>query len=237
MRHTAIAVLLAVVAAAPAFGAETPKGFSGEAELGFVATDGNTQTQNLNAKAKVEHEAVHWRSEAHAEAVFASDTGGTTAERYYTSAKGNRKLDERAYLFLTGSWEKDRFSGFDWRVTEALGYGYRIVATDRTTLDLEAGPGARQSREEASGKTDSEAMARIHLDLEWKPGETSTFSEEATSEIGENSTVTRSVTALKAQVSGQLAMKVSFTVQNTSSVPAGVEHTDDETAVTLVYGF
>lgn len=236
MRHTAIPVVLALLAAAPAFGEET-KGFSGEAELGFVATDGNTQTQNLNAKAKVEHEATRWRSEAHAEAVLASDAGGTTAERYYTSAKGDRKLGERAYLFLTGSWEKDRFSGFDWRVTEALGYGHRLVATDRTTLDLEAGPGARQSREEATGKTDSEAMGRIHLGLEWKAGATSTFSEEATSEIGEDTTVTRSVTALKAQVAGQLAMKVSFTVQNTSSVPAGVEHTDSETAVTLVYGF
>jgi len=237
MRHTAITVVLALLAAAPAFGAETPKGFSGEAELGFVATDGNTQTQNLNAKGKVGHEATHWRTEGQAEAVLASDTGGATAERYLASAKTDRKLGERAYLFVTAAWEKDRFSGFDWRVTEALGYGYRLVATDRTTLDLEAGPGARQSRVEATGDTETETLGRIHLDLEWKPGDTSTFSEDATAEIGDQSTITRSVTALKAQVAGQLATKVSFTVKNTSSVPAGVEKTDYETAVTLVYGF
>jgi putative salt-induced outer membrane protein len=237
MRHTAIAVLLAVVAAAPAFAAETPKGFSGEAELGFVATDGNTQTQNLNAKAKIAHEATHWRTEGAAEAVLASDTGGATAERYFTSAKTDRKLGERAYLFVTASWEKDRFSGFDWRVTEALGYGYRLVATDRTTLDLEAGPGARESRVEATGEIQNEGMGRVHLNLEWKPADTSTLSEEATSEIGARSTVTRSVTALKAQVAGQLATKISFTVKNTTDVPPGVEKTDYETAVTLVYGF
>lgn len=237
MRYIAIGLVLAALTAAPAWGEDAPKGFSGEAELGFVATGGNTETQNLNAKAKVGHETERWRHEAQGETVLASDSDGATAERYFVTAKTERKLGERAYLFGTASWEKDLFSGYEYRVTEALGYGHRLVATDRVTLNLEAGPGARQSRVERSGTTDTEAMGRIALNAAWKATDTATLSEEATSEIGQDATVTRSVTALKTQVTGQLATKVRFTVKNTTDTPAGVEATDYETAVTLVYGF
>jgi len=237
MRYAAMGLVVAVLAAAPAWGEDAPQGFSGEAELGLVATGGNTETQNLNAKAKVGHEAEHWRSEGQAEAVLASDQDGATAERYLVTAKTDRKFGPRSYAFVTANWEKDLFSGYDYRVTEALGYGYRVVATDSVTLDLEAGPGARQSRVERADSTQSEAMARVALNLAWKASPTTTLSEDATSEIGEDSTVTRSVTGLKTQVAGELATKVTFTVKNTTDVPPGVEETDYETAVTLVYGF
>jgi putative salt-induced outer membrane protein len=237
MRYRAITVALALLAAAPAWGEEPPKGLSGEAELGLVATDGNTQTQNLNAKAKVAHEGTRWRNEAHGETVLASDDQGSTAERYFVAAKTDRKFGERSYVFVTANWEKDLFSGYEYRITEALGYGNRVVATDAVTLDLEAGPGARQSRVERSGTTDNEALGRVALNLEWKVSDTSTFTEDATSEIGSDATVTRSVTGLKTQVAGQLATKITFTVKNTTDVPPGVEETDYETAVTLVYGF
>jgi len=237
MRYTAMALALVAVTTAPAWGEEPPKGFSGEAELGYVATGGNTETQNLNAKTQVGHEAERWRSEGQAEVVLASDTDGATAERYFVSAKTDRKYGARAYVFVTAKWEKDLFSGYEYRVTEALGYGYRVVATDTVTVDLEAGPGARQSRVERSGTTDTETLGRVALNAAWKATATATLSEEATSEIGQDATVTRSVTALKTQVTGKLATKVRFTVKNTSDTPPGVEATDYETAVTLVYGF
>jgi putative salt-induced outer membrane protein len=237
MRFTAIGLALAVLAAAPAWGEDAPEGFSGEAALGFVSTGGNTETQNLNAGAKVGYESDHWRHEGKAETVLASDQDGATAERYFVTGKSDRKLGERAYVFGTASWEKDLFSGYEYRITEALGLGYRLVATDKVTLDLEAGPGARQSRVERSGTTDNEGMARVALNGEWKATDTATLSEEATSEIGNDATVTRSVTALKTKVTGKLAAKVQFTAKNTSDTPPGVESTDYETAVALVYAF
>ncbi|HGX93410.1 MAG TPA: DUF481 domain-containing protein, partial [Candidatus Tenderia sp.] len=71
----------------------------------------------------------------------------------------------------------------------------------------------------------------------WDVSKTSHFTQELVSDIGEDSTVTKSVTALKTQINGSLAMKLSYTLKNTSKVPTGKEKTDTETAVTLVYGF
>jgi len=63
------------------------------------------------------------------------------------------------------------------------------------------------------------------------------LSEHLTTEIGSDTTITRSVTALTAQLAGSLAMKLSFTARHISEVPASVKDMDTETAVTLVYGF
>lgn len=238
MRNGLLCVLLALAAptAAAAAPAEPP-GWSGEAELGAVFTGGNTETETVNAKASVANERDRWRHAAKGEAVLASDAGGTTAERYLVTGKSDLKLGPANYLFVTANWETDRFSGYDYRASEALGYGRRLLPGPPVTLDLEGGPGVRQSRLKNQGGVKSEALARLAGKLLWKISGTSSLTEDLTAEVGEDATITRSVTALKTQVAGQLATKVSLTVKNTSEVPAGVEKTDYETAVTLVYGF
>jgi putative salt-induced outer membrane protein len=71
----------------------------------------------------------------------------------------------------------------------------------------------------------------------WNITEHSKFSEDLTIEAGEDVTVTKSVTGLSAKINSSLATKLTYTVKNTSKVPAGVKKTDTEFAVTLVYGF
>jgi len=83
-----------------------------------------------------------------------------------------------------------------------------------------------------SGKTDSEATLRGAARTVSK---TSQFTEVLTVEGGEDVTVTKSVNGLSSQINGSLSMKTTYTYKNTSEAPLGVEDTDTETAVTLVY--
>ncbi len=211
--------------------------WSGEAELGVVATSGNTETQTINAKAKAENERDQWRHKLALEALNTENGGATSAERYNFSGQSNYKLTERQSLFGIVTYENDRFSGYDSRTTEALGYGARVVAQENLKLDIEAGLGARQSKLTVSGDTENEGVVHLAGNLAWDVSKTSHFTQELVSDIGEDSTVTKSVTALKTQINGSLAMKLSYTLKNTSKVPTGKEKTDTETAVTLVYGF
>ena len=80
-------------------------------------------------------------------------------------------------------------------------------------------------------------MLRLAGSLSWNISKTSHFTQDLSAEIGEDTTVSKSVTALKTQIDGSLAMKISYTIKHTSEVPADIEKTDSETAVTLVYGF
>lgn len=203
-------------------------------EIGFVKTAGNTETETLNAKAKAETEREKWRHTINLEALNSSDKSVATAERYMLSGQSSFKMGKKNFFFVLVSYEDDRFSGYEYRVTESVGYGRRVIGEPALTLDLEIGPGARQSKLD-SGDNEDELLARGAAKLMWKVSNTSKFTEDLSTEVGENVTVTKSVTALSAKVNGSLSTKLSYTIKNTSDVPPGIEKTDSEMAVTLVF--
>ena len=74
------------------FAEEAPKEqaknkYNGNVEVGFINTGGNTQTQTLNAKAKVVAEYDPWRQTLQLQALNSSDKKTTTAERYLAKLK------------------------------------------------------------------------------------------------------------------------------------------------------
>ena len=207
--------------------------WTGEIELGFVKTTGNTKTESTKVAAK---EVEKWRHSGNLEALKSSDNGNTTAERYFISGKTDYKFSKYEYWYATISYDDDRFSGFDYRVSESAGYGRRLIHEPDLTLDGEIGPGARQTKLD-NGDTESELLARLAGNLKWKISDNSEFSEDVFTEIGEDATVSKSETALKANINSSLAMKLSYTIKHTSEVPDGVEKTDTETVVTLVYNY
>lgn len=241
--HRIIVSVLAILVAstADAETAVTDSGaidttWKGNVEIGYVTTSGNTETESLNAKAKVETEREKWRHTINFEALNSSDQNVTTAERYMLSGQSSYKMGKKNFFYALVSYEDDRFSGYDYRVTESIGYGRRVIGEPNLTLDLEIGPGARQSKLD-TGETEDELMARGAAKLAWKVSATSKFTEDLSTEVGEDVTVTKSITALSAKVNSSLATKLTYTIKNTSDVPPGIEKTDTEMAVTLVYDF
>ena len=228
---------LSIVAQAEEQPEEKPKDkYKGNVELGYVNTTGNTETQTINAKAKVEANYAKWRQTVKLGALNNSDGDTTTAEKYYASLKTDYRFSQRNYAFGLIDYDNDRFSGFNYRTSISLGYGRRVIDETALWLDLEGGPGARFS-ELDSGESQDEFMFRLAGNLGWKISETSLSEQELSSDIGEDTTITRSVTALSAQIIGSLAMKLAYTLRHTSEVPADIKKTDTETSVTLVYKF
>ena len=203
-------------------------------EIGFVKTGGNTKTETLNAKAKAETEREKWRHTINLEALNSSDQTVSTAERYMISGQSSFKMGAKNFFFVLASYEDDRFSGYDYRVLESIGYGRRVLGDPALTLDLEIGPGARQSKLD-SGVNEDELMVRGAAKLMWQVSPTSKFTEDLSTDVGEDVTITKSVTALSAKINGSLSTKLTYTIKNTSDVPVGFEKTDSEMAVTLVY--
>jgi putative salt-induced outer membrane protein len=236
MLMSALAISTTASAGAFAEDAVNDNAWKGNVEIGFVTTDGNTKTETLNAKAKAETEREKWRHTINLEALNSSDHGVSTADRYLLSGQSNFKMGAKNFFYVLVSYENDNFSGYNYRLTESVGYGRRVIADPGLTLDLEIGPGARQSKLDSGDKED-ELMVRGAAKLAWKVSATSKFSEELSVDAGEDVTVTKSVTALSAKVNSSLATKLTYTLKNTSDVPPGIEKTDSEMAVTLVYDF
>jgi putative salt-induced outer membrane protein len=236
MSKAAIWIPIGLLAAGAAQAQATGSQWGGEAELGIVSTGGNTQTQTINAKGKAVNERDKWKHELTLEALNSQDSKVTTAERYSASGKSNYKLSLLDYVFGLVAYEDDRFSGYSWRASEVLGYGRHVINNQTLQLDLEAGPGARQSKLD-NGTDENEGLIRVFGALGWQLSKSAKFSEELGADFGDKATIAKSVTALKSQVNGNLAMKISHTVRYVSKVPAGIEKMDRETSVALVYSY
>ena len=213
------------------------------AELGYVSTSGNSETESLNAKAMVSTDREKWRHKGEITALKGSTTDQvtgveqTTAQKYTLMGQSDYKLGGKNFLFGVINYDDDKFSGFDYRVTEAIGYGRRVIEDADLIVDLEVGPGVRQSKLTATGEKDSEGLIRAAAKIDWTISKSSKLGEVLTVDAGEDVTITKSVTSLTSQIEGNLSMKVTFTYTNTSEVPVGIEETDTETGITLVYNF
>lgn len=212
-----------------------PASWKGEAELGYISTSGNTDTETLNAKAKAINERDKWKHTFIAEATKASDSGTVTAQRSFLSGKTAYKFGKKSYVFGLLEYEDDRFSGYDYQANLIIGYGQNLIKNDMLAWDAEIGAGTKQS-ELNTGEKSNEGIAYVGTEVDWKISKSASFNEKLTVESGD-ATITKSVSALKAKINSSLASKITYTVKHVSEVPVGVEKTDKELAVTLVYSF
>ena len=230
-------IVLTLVTAFSSHAEENTKSkWNGDAELGYSKTSGNSDTESLYLKGKIINEREKWRHTGTLEALNQSSDNATTAKRWYLTGKSDYKIDDLSYLFVLLSYEDDEFSGFEYQINEVFGYGFAAIKKDDIKLNLEAGVGARQSKP-FNGSSNSEVIARGAADLEWKISKTSVFTQLLSVEAGEDSTISRSVSALQLLIVGNLSAKLSHSIKHTSDVPAGIEKTDTVSLVTLAYKF
>ncbi len=210
--------------------------WSGKVVFGFLATDGNTENTSLNSGFEVGYATGKWAHLLDGLAINSTQDGDTTAEAYQLGWKTEYNFNETNYLFGRVNWRKDRFSGYDTQLSETLGYGRRLIDSGTHILNAEIGAGARQL-DLPDGTSENDAIVRAGLDYTWAMSETAEFTQDLILESGETNTYLESITALKAQLFGDVALVASYTIKNNSDVLPGVEETDTYTALSLEYAF
>lgn len=227
-----------------------------EAEFGLSTTSGNTSTQTFKSRLEVKQDLENWRNKYVLQSLFTrneveDDQGElverTAAEKYFGSAQGDYKLNKNnAAFFIFGEYDRNRFSGFEYQYTVALGYSDRLFTTDNSYLSYNIGPGVTVIKEEDDETTGMEMEAeetfvvRFLVEYVYQISENSKFTQNINTNYSPDSdenTKTRAITALTAQLNSSFALRASFTVDYNSQVPEEREHADTETAVTIVYSF
>jgi putative salt-induced outer membrane protein len=225
----------AALAQAPAAPPADP--LVGTVSLGYLSTNGNTESNNGNASMEATWDLDGpWKHDWTALAISARTDGITTAESYSAGYKAQRDFSETSYLFFSADWRQDRFSGYDRQVSQAVGYGRRLLDTERHMLSLEGGAGAKQS-DLITGEELDEPIVRGALDYLLAISDNSEFSQRLLIEQGDDNRYTESTTALKAGIVGNIALVFSFVIKSNSEVPVGIEDTDRFTTLSLEYAF
>lgn len=204
------------------------------AELGYIKSSGNSDTETLNAKFNGETAYNKWTHLVSLEALKSASNDVRSAEKYRTEVQSDYDLGERSYAFGVANWENDNFNGLNYTSSIAAGYGYKAIKTDEMKLNLEVAPGYRIV-EDTNNNTEEDAILRLSEVFAWKISKTSTLDQSLKIETGDSNTETRFGIALTNQVAGNLSMKVAYNLKHNSDVADGVSNSDRETAITLVY--
>jgi putative salt-induced outer membrane protein len=224
-----------VLAQAPAPAPADP--LVGNIALGYLATSGNTESTNANGSFEATWDLDGpWKHDWTALAISARTNDVTTAESYSAGYKAQRDFSETSYLFFSADWRQDRFSGYDRQASQAIGYGRRLLDSERHMLALEGGAGTKQS-DLVTGEELDEAIVRGALDYLFTISETAEFNQKLLIEQGEENRYTESTTALKTRVVGNIAVVFSYVIKSNSDVPVGIEKRDQFTSLSLEYAF
>jgi putative salt-induced outer membrane protein len=219
--------------------------WKGKAEAGLVIASGNTETETANAKALFANEIGLWKHTLGAAALYASDQGTTTAQRWEVSEQSDYNFNPRTFWFGAVRYEDDEFSGFEYQATVSTGIGRKFIDTAATKFVGTAGVGyksfeTRDTFDEdtgvllAMGESDSEAVFRGTLDFEHAFTDTTKLIDKFIIEAGSTNTFAQNDLSLQVKMTDVLALAVGYSVRHNTDPPLGFEKTDTLTTINLV---
>jgi putative salt-induced outer membrane protein YdiY len=116
--------------------------WTGSFGAGLAITQGNKNTSNLNLSFNVVRDPkTRTVFKADGLYILATEEGNENADRGIVSARVERLITERAFFFGQLGYVRDRFKDIDYLVAPTAGFGYKVVATDRTRFDVDTSVG------------------------------------------------------------------------------------------------
>ncbi len=225
----------------PALGPPKKLGFGASTTLGYLATHGAVATTSLNAEVKLGYNTPAWQQRLELQAIGAGTDGQTTAEQYYVAGQSNYRLGKRGYVFGFGGYLHDRFSGYRYQASEVGGYGIRWFDTRTQLLETELGLGVAQARTVAGpsqlAEAESSFVMRARVRYSWNFSRGGTFTQSVTIERTRFNTYTKSVSKATAQLFGNVALAIGYTLQRNSNVSPRVPNTTGYTSIAVQYTF
>ncbi len=242
MKSTAIIFFAAVslCVAVPAFCEDAPEGpWSGSANLSFVSTSGNTDTQTLGFGIKADYKPNDWTLELGA-GFLESENGGVTAARKLTALVGaKRAFSERFEAYARLSYLEDEFAGIASNFGGEVGALYKALTGDAHFLDLAGGLGYTTEERILDDDRDF-ASAVVSGAYKWQFTETAEFTEVAKLsydlEDSDNWRFTNTA-ALSVAINSVFSLKVSHALSYLNEPVVGFEKTDTITSAALVAKF
>lgn len=220
-------------------GEEKKQGWQTHAELGYVKTGGNTDTQNLAAKLATKYQQEKNRYLLSGGALFSETDGTQTSNKLFAAGRYDRFLTERLFGFLVGDYIKDKFSGYNYRFSIGPGLGYDIIKTKEHKLTGLVGA-LYDYDKFSSGGSDIYWSGRAGIDYAWQILKNLKFKEIATYNVSFEDTKTwfvDSETGLEAKISNNLSLGVSYLVNYKNNPPGSFKKTDTTFLTSVIVDF
>ncbi len=216
------------------------KVWSAHIELSYVNTSGNIETQTLSEKLEIKREGKVNRFYFKNSALYATQKEKETAKRIDASGRWERLFTERFFGFLTAGYERDKFSGYEYKVNGGPGVGYDLLKTKKHELKILASTPYYYNKVEKDG-TDNYGTAKLELYYQWNILENLRFKENASYFVNLSDTriyFINSETSIEVKVYSYVSLGVSYKLayQNRPPEP-DIERTDTTFSTSLIIDF
>jgi putative salt-induced outer membrane protein len=112
------------------------------ASAGIAATSGNSDTSQFNAAYDLTYDPLTKNIfKSNALLLRGTTEGDVSAERFLFNIRDEYKINDRTYVFGNNLYLRDRFKSISYLDAVTGGIGYKVVASDRTKLDIDGGAG------------------------------------------------------------------------------------------------
>jgi putative salt-induced outer membrane protein len=228
-----------------------PQGvWTGKGQLGFVASQGNTQADSANAAIDMGLLENPWEHKFHLGGLYGKSSGVVAAERWDAAWQSNYDFSAKLFGFGGLRYQHDLFSGFQYQASETAGVGYKLINAGDTKLSVQAGVGYRELRPEdltkdsagaVVGRTllpsDNSVVFTAGLDYTQALTGTTTLSNKLLVETGSGDTLITDGLALTVKMSTRLALSLGYSLQDNTNPPDGLKKIDSVETANLVFAF
>ena len=210
--------------------------FSGNIDTSLDVANGNTKRQAASLSAKLKYVKDDMENTTKFTARTSKEDRVRTNEEYQINNQTNYNFTDSDYLFFEAEYVNDRFSGFEYRISELLGYGRKIIKSDDLNISTEISAGGRQSSL-TDGSSENSLLGKLTAKGDWKITNTITFEQEFSSSFGSDAVISTSDSALKTKLMEALYLKINYNLQHIDNVPANKKQLDSLMSVGVGYEF
>ncbi|WP_374762992.1 DUF481 domain-containing protein [Yunchengibacter salinarum] len=219
-----------------------PALWDGTIQGGISSSSGNTSETAFNVGLSFDRTFNDvWEHALNLDVDFARRQGVTTQERYNLDYELLYNAIERGFIVNYTEIDVDRQTGFDYRVIENLGLGYKLLDSDRQTLRVEVGPGVRFNRIEASETepafTRTEFLGRLAGSYELQINDDIKLDDRISLIVGGQSTTLETVAGVSTRINSALSARFGFEASFDSNPPPDTANWDTITRANIVYDF
>lgn len=212
------------------------QGWTGSVALGFSATDGNTDTADLDLAGRFRYGNGPWNHTFGFALEFAEDNDIRNKEEAFATYDVNRYLDERFYVFGLASLRYDAFDSNEYDAFLGFGPGYRVINEQNQSWRIQAGPGVRYIETQAGDDT-TELAGIVSSRYYYAFNENVFMTNDTDILFSDADTFVTNDLGVNFKVTDAIATRVSYRSEWDSNPLDSFSDSDNSLGVSLVYGF
>lgn len=234
-------LLTSLVASAFALSASAfETGIVSHAEIGYINTTGNTETETFALDANMKRDWEKHAAIIKADAAYGKDTEVTTKNKFFVEAAYDYKFTETIAFNYLAAYKQDKFTDYNYQAYTGPGVKYKALKTEKQSLDLTASALYSFDQYVINDEDDNYASYKLDGVYDLQLLENLKFHQElsyrASFEDSDKYFI-NSKTALTTKVSDYISAGLSYKVDYINQVDADTEKSDNTLAFNLILDY